>query len=267
VASHFDHPWHYHPEVELTWIVRGEGQRHAGDSVEPFEAGDLCLMGSNLAHCWLSPKNRSGLENEAVVLQFHPDWIDSLSHISPELFVLKKIKKLSNHGLQLTGSTRDTISNLLEKILQQPTGSPVRIILCLEVLVQITLSEAGLRRLSVNPPNPPQSMRVSRRLAPIMQLIDQNYTDELHQAELAARCGITPAAFSRLFRKSTGQTYSEYISRLRIRHVCRLLRIRDITISEAAFESGFNDLPNFNRTFRRLMETTPGDYRRRFGVE
>ena len=47
-------PWHFHPELELTHIVRGSGRRYVGDSVEPFDDDDLCLVGSNTPHCWLT---------------------------------------------------------------------------------------------------------------------------------------------------------------------------------------------------------------------
>src|SRR5438874_2683504 len=66
--------WHFHPEIELTLIVRGEGKRFIGDDIANFRRGDLCLLGANLPHTWLSDDQHSTGEScESVVIQFLPN--------------------------------------------------------------------------------------------------------------------------------------------------------------------------------------------------
>src|SRR5512137_397445 len=68
----FPFNWHYHPEAELTWIIRGRGMRFVGDSVEEFADGDICLLGCNAPHCWVSNKNAEpGVCS--LVIQFRPE--------------------------------------------------------------------------------------------------------------------------------------------------------------------------------------------------
>src|SRR5260221_12201924 len=67
-------PWHFHPEIELTHIVRGSGLRYVGDSIEPFTDDDLCLVGANVPHCWLT-EQESSRPVHARVIQFLPDSI------------------------------------------------------------------------------------------------------------------------------------------------------------------------------------------------
>ena len=60
-------------EYELTWIIRGQGQRYVGRQVESFEAGDLVWLGPNLPHCWINTPSDSHEEVEALVVQFDAD--------------------------------------------------------------------------------------------------------------------------------------------------------------------------------------------------
>ena len=65
--------WHYHPEYQLTLVLRGRGKRFVGDDVSLFQAGDLVLTGPDLPHMWCSSRTREqgGLPHEAVMIQEH----------------------------------------------------------------------------------------------------------------------------------------------------------------------------------------------------
>jgi len=65
----FDGHWHYHPELELKWVIDGVGQRMVGDHMEAFGPSDLILVGSNLSHCWRTAPDFTG-SSRAFVLQF-----------------------------------------------------------------------------------------------------------------------------------------------------------------------------------------------------
>jgi hypothetical protein len=79
----FDAPYHYHPELELTWIVRSAGHRFVGDNSEPFRSGDLVLLGPNLPHVWLSPPTSRFAES--IVVQFLPAFLGERFFSIPEL--------------------------------------------------------------------------------------------------------------------------------------------------------------------------------------
>ena len=66
------YPWHFHPELELTHVVRGSGVRYVGDSIEQFEDDDLCLIGASTPHCWLTEVVRTDPVH-ARVIQFLPE--------------------------------------------------------------------------------------------------------------------------------------------------------------------------------------------------
>jgi len=102
----------------------------------------------------------------------------------------------------------------------------------------------------------------SYRLAGIIDYIETHYTEELSTAELARRMGVSSSHFSRLFSHEVGMPVSEYVNRARIRKACLLLRGTDRSVTEIAFAVGYNNISFFNRYFRRIMSSTPREYRR-----
>jgi len=72
---------------------------------------------------------------------------------------------------------------------------------------------------------------------------------------------MNPSYFSDVFRKSTGETFTGCLGRLRIERACRLLESTRLGIGEVAFASGFRSISQFNRVFKKLTGTVPGDFR------
>ena len=93
-----DHDWHFHSEYELSFILEGEGTRLIGDSVEPFGAGDLVIVGPDLPHCWVSAKGQ--LDNEMIVIQFRSDVVSNNLLGLPELRAVRDVLNLSRRGVR-----------------------------------------------------------------------------------------------------------------------------------------------------------------------
>jgi AraC-like DNA-binding protein len=70
------------------------------------------------------------------------------------------------------------------------------------------------------------------------------------------------SGFSRYFRRSAGQSFSDTVHKLRLAHACQLLENTDEPISTICHRTGYQNLSNFNRQFRREYGITPGQYRR-----
>ena len=89
----------------------------------------------------------------------------------------------------------------------------------------------------------------------------------LHQdvrlVEAAAACGISPGHLSRLFHQSTGLTFQEYVRRFRLDRACELLSTTSQPVTTIAFESGFQSISQFNRSFRAVHGESPLEYRKK----
>ena len=73
--------------------------------------------------------------------------------------------------------------------------------------------------------------------------------------------------FSRCFKKLSGNTFTEFINRLRINRSCQLLTETDKYISTICYEVGYNNVANFNRRFVEIKQMTPSKYRKRSKVK
>jgi AraC-like DNA-binding protein len=79
--------------------------------------------------------------------------------------------------------------------------------------------------------------------------------------QIARALNVSTFHFCRRFKLETGLTFVEYLSRVRIEQAKLLMQNTHLRISEIAYEIGFQSLTHFNRTFRKLVGTSPTEYR------
>lgn len=101
----------------------------------------------------------------------------------------------------------------------------------------------------------------SRRVTKVKQYINDHYAEQLRLEDLASMVGMSPSAFSRFFRMRTGKPLSDYVLDIRLGYAARMLVDSTKNISEICYESGFNNLSNFNRIFKAKRGITPRDFR------
>lgn len=90
----------------------------------------------------------------------------------------------------------------------------------------------------------------------------ENYAEPLRIDALAARCNLSRSYFMLCFRRATGMSAMEHLTRLRLRAACEALRGSGDRVSDIAAACGFNNLSNFNRQFKRLVGCSPMAFRR-----
>lgn len=95
------------------------------------------------------------------------------------------------------------------------------------------------------------------------QYIGEHFAESVRLQEVAKVCGVSAEHFSRVFHRSTGLRFREYLAETRIHHACVELRETDDRIGEIAYRCGFSTLSRFNHSFRELTGVTPRDWRKR----
>lgn len=104
----------------------------------------------------------------------------------------------------------------------------------------------------------------SLRVNKVQDYVEEHYMEEIRLSTLADMVGMTSVSFSRFFRHSTGQTFSDYLIAVRLEHASRLLLDSHLPIAEVCFECGFNNLSNFNRIFKKNKHCAPKAYRENY---
>ena len=104
---------------------------------------------------------------------------------------------------------------------------------------------------------------VQQRMEKVRGYIDAHFSEPLPLDRLGEMAGMKKPYLCRCFREHTGKTVLEYINGRRLEQAMMLLRTTDRKVIDVSAECGFGDLSGFNRTFRKMIGTTPSAYRRR----
>ena len=253
-VPYFQFKWHYHPEFELTYIVKGNGYRIVGNSYEPFNDGDLVLLGSNLPHTW-SGKADGDVNSDAIVIQFSSEFISPFLELNESLLIKKMLES------SLRGINFEPDEQLVTKIIEITETNGVDRILKLISILDI-LSKKQIKLIAPNTFHNVVSKKSEVRINKVCLFIQNNFQNKIYLKEVADLIYLTESNFCKFFKKATGKTYSDYVNEIRINEASRLLIQSDKTISQISFECGFETLSYFNRVFLNKKGITPSVYRK-----
>ena len=110
-------------------------------------------------------------------------------------------------------------------------------------------------------PSTQQNVAAIRR---ILDFLDEHVSDVPALAELARMAGMSRSHFSRTFHLVVGMPLREYVRDLRLRRTARLLVTSKVSLTSIAVESGFYDLPHFDKAFRHRLGLSPHEFRLRY---
>ncbi|GAB3986218.1 AraC family transcriptional regulator [Spirosoma daeguense] len=257
--------WHYHPELELHFIVRGEGVRFVGDNVSNFNAGELLLLGENLPHMWRCNeqyfRQDPTITAEAVVVQFLPDFMGQDFLQKPEADAILSLYDRAKAGLVITGKTR---KELVPLMLESAKTSGLRRLVLILSMVEILATSEEMHPISTKDGLYQPNKEETDRLNKVYNYALINYKRELTLEEMASVANLSVTSFCRYFKMATKKTFHDFLIEIRISHAQRLLvEESDITTEAVCFECGFNNRSNFFSHFKRITGLTPLEYKRK----
>lgn len=252
--------WNFHPEFEIHLIRKGGGVAFVGDYIGAFSATYLTVIGSDLPHDWVTMTAPGEvIEGRDIVLQFHPDRIREAVRLLPEFAQLEGFFARAQRGLVFGGETLVKGAELVERMGAE--RGVARLALFLQLL-DLLAGSTEYEILSSPEYSPKLDAETLDALQRALVFIYRNFSTDIRLSDVADLAGMSESAFSRFFKKNTGNTFTDHVNKLRIWQACKLLAESDMPITDICFEVGYLNISNFNRTFLRQHRMTPSAYRR-----
>lgn len=264
--SFFQSPFHSHPELELVYIKESHGKRIIGNSVAPFESGDMVFLGSDIPHVWLNDEiyyqGINKLKAKAIVVYFNKDLF------GPTFYELKETQKINTlfnqgvRGLSISGKTNELIAKKLEKLVKK---KDFEIIIGLFEILSILSESTDLSFVNNEAYTTVNDQTKKDRLSDVFEYVKENYKDDISLIAIAKIANLTPTSFCRMFKLKTKKHFVEYLNEIRVSNACKFLLETDMGMSEIAYECGYKTASNFNKLFKKLTGTTPKEYKKNSG--
>ena len=265
VRPNFGGIWHYHPELELHYIIRGEGVRFIGDNISNFSHGEIVLVGENLPHTWRCKEEYfypdNDLDVEAVVIQFLPDCLGKYLLGLPEAYLLPKLYEKAKSGMVIIGETRERLTELMIKIAQAKNLERISLLISiLHLLAESDEFETIAGGQAFYQSNESDTLRLNK----VCNYTLMNYKKDITLEEIAAISNLSVTSFCRYFKLMTKKTYYDFLIEIRISHAWRALVEDKLPTEVICFDCGFNNVSNFYRHFKKVMGITPLEYKRKY---
>ncbi|WP_461075116.1 AraC family transcriptional regulator [Spirosoma flavus] len=266
ILPHFKNIWHYHPELELHYIIKGEGVRFIGDKISNFSPGEIVLVGENLPHTWRSAdeyfKNDPDLNIEIIVLHFLPGCLGDHLLKLPDAYLLPRLFEKAKSGMVINGEANQKLAELMRRAIEATNLDKILILLS----ILKTLAETDEYESIVNgqaafyQSNESDTLRLNK----VCNYTLTNYKQDITLEDISAISNLSVTSFCRYFKLMTNKTYYDFLIEIRISHACRALIEDKIPTEVICFDCGFNNVSNFYRHFKKVTGLTPLEYKRQY---
>jgi len=255
-------PDHMHDEYEIVYVYRGTGTFFIDQTFYEMKAGDLFLLPPNIIHRAFPDANDPVT---STALFFGSKWIREED--SDALSPLRSFKRVRASGLfrcGLTRSLRERVETTFDAVNKEWIGKRegyeqfIHAELLLLLLHLSRESESEFARPEPGPSAAPLWLRNT------LAYIDQHPTSDLSLSALCKIVSVSPAHFSRTFRKSIGMTVTDYVVAKRIAIAKEQLIRTDEHVNRISTDCGFESLPYFHKKFKMHTGHSPQAYRRLF---
>lgn len=247
---------HRHPEMELSYCLSGSYAIDVENEILTLHRGDLAVIAPMAAHEFPKIEPPTGIR---LTIEIGPGFLK-------EHYGILSVRKFTDKIYRL-GDASDPTSRALRQLLEdtarlhenrsefselQIQGNLCHIsALVLQELVQETGTAASQKML-----------QDIARIENALRIIHNRYAQPLQLEEVAGICGYSKSNFCKIFKNITGDTFHNALNRHRIEIACMYLRQSELSIEDIAARTGFSDAKSFCRVFRKMLDQSPGQYRK-----
>lgn len=248
--------WHFHPEIEIVFVEAEKGIRHIGDHISTYESSDLALIGSFIPHLNFDYGVKTTVET--VVIQLKEHFFDEGLQQFPEFDEIKKLFERVKTGVAFYGDTKLKAGERLKKISALSKFDQfVELIQIFHFLAQ----SIEYVKLNARPISNQSILKQQDRMLLIYKHVEEYFKDKIDTNLIASKSNLSVPAFCRYFKKTTKLTYTDFVNQYRITYAKKLL-LQGLNVTEACFDSGFENLSYFNRAFKKVTGISPSSFKK-----
>ena len=250
--------WHFHDEYELHLITATSGKVFVGDWIGQFHPGQVVLTGPRLPHNWVSMDlPEGGVPLRDLVIQFAHEPLAKAAEQISEMAALLPLLDRAKHGIEFFGM--ETSAPAHWERIKSAKGLARFGAFC---TFMSELADCTDYRLLSNMQLQSESDDETDQINALVNRITADLSAPFSASELAAEMNMSESRFSRFFRKATGNTFTDFVNRIRINRAGQLLMESDLLVTQICYDVGFNNVANFNRRFLEIKGMTPSEFRR-----
>lgn len=246
---------HSHSFYEIFFLINGTCLLQIGKEHYTLKAGNLAIISPNTPH-------RTSYANtataERVSLEFSENYLNWLCKNWGEHWILEKLK--SNVFEPAESESRN-----IEFILNNINAETKKDELFKNEFIELLFSELMLYIIRCNRYsliNDTPKITYNRNIELAIDYINANFKRKISLEEVANMLHLNPSYFSKQFKTVNGVGFSEYIANLRIVQSEKLLLETNKSITEIAFECGFENSNYYGDVFKKLNHVSPSEFRR-----
>jgi len=257
----FTDSWHFHDLLELVVILKGNGKRYIGDSIEEFSKGDVVLVGKKLPHVWRSTIIQDGSQIQekrcaSIIIQFQSDFIgEKFIELSESL----KIKKLFENAEIGISFQNDTRKELIKKVKKLTKLKGMDQLLQFLQILNIA-SKSTDHKLLASSLFKDTIINNDKKINTVFEFIMDNFSEPITLNDVSDVVSMNKTAFCRYFKKRTKKTFTQFLNEIRIGNACNLITEKKHSISESAYLSGYNSPSHFNKQFQLIKKISPSEF-------
>jgi AraC-like DNA-binding protein len=241
---------HWHPNVELTLICRGQARYTvAGRSFTPGQK-DLVLINSGELHrCSINTEICEG-----ITVMFPRDYFSQFTKDTKALFFRLDTAK-ADYG-RLVEKYEELYRIFVQRDRDPYVQLKMNSLVCdIAYLLLVNFRQDEFATLLI------KSEKYRKRCQDITDYVDNHFRDEVSMKTLVSKFYVSREHLVRIFKKYMGTTFKKYLTGVRTRNAYSLLVYTDLTITQIAMNCGFPDSRAFISAFRKVYGVTPGKYR------
>lgn len=267
-VPHTFNQFHFHKEYELLYNIENSGTRFIGDSIRRFGKHDLVLVGPHIPHYWHSDDQYfmgdPDIKARVVLVQFVEDFLGEKFLQVPEMRLIRNLLDRAVQGIQIRGEEARIIGEKFYQLTRQSGWE--KLITLIEALCMMSEAKDYIL-LASRGFCESHKMGNEERISTIFNHIIKNHQREFKLEEAAGLSNMNSSAFCRYIKKTTSKTFSEILNEVRIGFACKMLINTSDSISQVAYNSGYQNVPYFNRQFRTIKDRTPLEYRMKYKIQ